>query len=158
MKKRLVTILLILNLLFIWGNSLIPGELSGALSDNLMAMMNAAAEKLGLGEDFFTYMFDEDGDGAAEPTSFLIRKMAHLTEFALLGALLWLRLEGKNKRGLTAFCLGAAAGAADETIQIFSHRGSQLRDVFIDASGVLIGLGAVTLLRWLRRRAAEKKL
>lgn len=157
MKKRIVTILLLLTLAFIWGNSLLSRELSGAISDNLMAVMNAAAEKLGLGENFFTYMSDQDGDGTEEPTSHLVRKMAHVTEFAVLGALFRLRLEGKHKPALTAFCLGAAAGAVDETIQIFSHRGSQVQDVFIDSAGVLLGLGAVLLLARLRRRAAEKK-
>ena len=49
MKKRTNTILLILTLAFIWGNSMLSGEVSGAISDGVMSIMNAAAEKLGLG-------------------------------------------------------------------------------------------------------------
>ena len=32
MKKRTLTILIVLNLALIWGNSLMPGEISGAIS------------------------------------------------------------------------------------------------------------------------------
>jgi len=155
MKQKRLTILLILTLTFIWGNSLLPGELSGVISDNLMSVMNVAAEKLGLGPDFFTFMADQDGDGVEEPTSHVVRKMAHVTEFAVLGALLWLRLSALQKRTLRAFLLGVAAGAVDETLQIFSHRGSQVRDVGIDALGVLLGLGLTLLITRLRRRNAD---
>ena len=55
-----------------------------------------------------------------------------------------LRIERKGvQRSGSVFLLGVITGAADETIQIFSHRGSMVRDVFIDAAGVLLGLGIV---------------
>ena len=150
MKKRTVTILLILTLAFIWGNSMLSREASGAISDGIMSGMNAVAEKLGLGSDFFTFMYDQDGDGVEEPTSHIVRKMAHVTEFAVLGLLLYLRLDGAGRRGLTAFGLGAAAGAADELIQLLFDRGSQLRDVCIDAAGVLLGVALAIV--FIRRR------
>ena len=151
-RKTLITILLVLTLAFIWGNSLLPTEVSGAISDRVMEYMNAAAEALGLGSDFFTLMADQDGDGVAEPTSRLVRKMAHVTEFAALGALLWLRLAGAKRRGPRAFALGFAAAAADETLQLFSHRGSQLRDVLLDSCGVALGLLIVCAAARLRQK------
>ena len=153
-RKRILTALLVCMLVFIWGNSLVPGELSGEISDGIMAAMNTAAEKLGLGSDFFTYMSDEDGDGVAEqPTSHWIRKAAHVTEFAAFAAVLFLRLEsGGKKRFFTAWGLAALTGAIDETIQIFSHRGSQVKDVVIDTGGALLGLGVVLLIFWIRKR------
>lgn len=153
-RKRILTALLICLLVFIWGNSLVSGELSGRISDGIMSVMNTAAEKLGFDPDFFTYMSDEDGDGVAEqPTSFWIRKAAHVTEYAALAAVLFLRLEsGGKKRFFTAWGLAALAGAIDETIQIFSHRGSQVKDVVIDACGALLGLGVVLLIFWIRKR------
>ena len=152
MKQKTVTILLILTLAFIWGNSLLSRELSGAISDGIMEVMNAAAEKLGLGPDFFTFMADVDGDGTEEPTSHIVRKMAHVTEFTVLGALVWLKLSGKEKRFLLSVCLGTAAGAVDETLQIFSHRGSQVKDVLIDGLGVLLGAALMRLAAGIRQK------
>ena len=147
-RKRILSLLIACMLVFIWGNSLVSRTLSGKISDNIMFAMNAAAEKLGLGGDFFTYMSDEDGDGVAEqPTSHLIRKAAHVTEYAVFAALVFLRLESTGKRRFfTAWGLGALTGAIDETLQIFSHRGSQVRDVLIDAAGALLGLCIVLLI------------
>ena len=79
-RKRILTVLIVLALVFIWGNSLVSRELSGKISDDILFFLNAAAEKVGLGPDAFTYMTDEDGDGVAEqPTSHLVRKAAHVT-------------------------------------------------------------------------------
>ena len=116
--------------------------------------MNAAAEKLGFGQDTFTYMMDEDGDGVAEqPTSHIIRKAAHVTEYAVFAALLFLRLESAGKkRFFTAWGLGTLTGAIDETLQIFSHRGSQVRDVLIDTAGALLGLCAAALILCIKSR------
>ena len=99
-------------------------------------------------------MTDEDGDGVAEqPTSHLIRKAAHVTEYAVFAALLFLRLESAGKkRFFTAWGLGALTGAIDETLQIFSHRGSQVRDVLIDTAGALLGLAIVSLIFYMKSR------
>lgn len=153
-RKRTLTILIVLALVFIWGNSLVSGELSGKISDGIMAAMNTAAEKLGFGSDAFTYMMDEDGDGVAEqPTSHIIRKAAHVTEYAVFTALVFLRLESTGKkRFFTAWGLGALTGAIDETLQIFSHRGSQVQDVLIDSAGALLGLSIILLYIWKKNR------
>ena len=98
-RKRILTVLIVLALVFIWGNSLVSRELSGKISDDILFFLNAAAEKVGLGPDAFTYMTDEDGDGVAEqPTSHLVRKAAHVTEYAVFAALLFLRLESAGKK------------------------------------------------------------
>ena len=153
-RKRILTALIVLALVFIWGNSLVSGELSGRISDNILLFMNAAAEKLGFGPDTFTYMMDEDGDGVAEqPTSHIIRKAAHVTEYAVFAALVFLRLESRGKkRFFTAWGLAALTGAIDETVQIFSHRGSQVRDVLIDTAGALLGLCAAALILYFKSR------
>ena len=47
-RLRLCTALLICNLIFIWGNSLLPGEVSGALSDwvkSILARIFSAGPK-----------------------------------------------------------------------------------------------------------------
>ena len=154
MGKRILSVLIVCMLVFIWGNSLLSREVSGAISDSLMDVMNRAAARLGMAEDTFTYMYDQDGDGVEEPTSHIVRKMAHVTEFLVLGALIVLRLESRGiRRALTAFARGAAAGGLDEILQIFSHRGSAVSDVLIDTLGAALGISLALLLSaWARRR------
>lgn len=156
-RKQWKTALLIILLAFIWGNSMLTGETSAAISGALMQKMNTAARWLGLGDDLFTVMVDEDGDGVAEPSSYLVRKIAHVTEFAALAMLLWWAFEqGSYRRGLRAFAVSAVCAAADEFIQIFSHRGSQVRDVFLDAAGALLGLGIIRLIQMTKAKETDR--
>ena len=76
----------------------------------------------------------------------VLRKCAHVTEYAILGALL-LRALGRE---LPAFVAGVAYAATDELHQHFvAGRHASPIDVAIDAAGVAIGLVA-----W--RRLAER--
>lgn len=127
-RNTVCTLLLIANLAFIWGNSLIPGETSGDLSGGVLAWLN---QFLGL---------DESG---AEMLHLLIRKTAHFTEFACLGALLTWRCRLAGERHSAAFpvLLGMAAAVVDESIQMFTpDRGPSLTDVWIDTAGVAAGM------------------
>ena len=156
MRKKVLTILIILMLVFIWGNSMLPGEISGRISDTVMDWMNRAAATLGLGEDYFTIMVDQDDDGDLDPSSYIVRKIAHVTEFALLGALLWLRLESTGrKRAITALVVSAAAAGVDELIQLFFDRGSQFRDVVIDSGGAVLGISLAVLISALWKKRNE---
>ena len=127
-KKKLAAVLIGLNLAFIWGNSLMNGTDSGNLSGSIIAWLNGF---LGLGPE------------GTQVLHLLIRKAAHFTEFACLGALLaWRSLLGgeKNKIVFPAL-LGMAAGLVDETIQLFTpDRGPSLTDVWIDTSGAATGI------------------
>ena len=73
----------------------------------------------------------------------LLRKLAHVTEYAILGALL-LRSLG---RPIPAFAVGVLYAASDEVHQHFvSGRHAAPLDVAIDAAGIAIGL--VAWRRW----------
>ena len=77
----------------------------------------------------------------------LLRKLAHVAEYAVLGALLLRALD----RPLPALLLGVAYAASDELHQHFvpGRRGSPV-DVLIDTVGVAIGVLAWhRLSRWL---------
>ena len=125
-RLRLCTALLVCCLIFIWGNSLLPGEISGAISDGVREIL----------ETFFP-----EGETSPQQESFLLRKMAHFTEFAALGACLAWLFGMLGKRKLFPFLCGAAAACVDESIQLFvPGRGPSLRDVGIDTCGVLTGL------------------
>jgi VanZ family protein len=76
---------------------------------------------------------------------YILRKCAHVTEYAILGALL-LRALGRE---VPAFLTGLAYAASDELHQHFvaGRHGSPV-DVAIDAIGITFGL-----LAWTRGRA-----
>ena len=133
-RLRLCITLIVCNLIFIWGNSLLPGEISGALSDWL--------------KDLLAPLFGWEDEGGGQGG--LLRKVAHFTEFAALGVCFrWLWGMLSTKRSAQVLIpLGSAIAVAciDETIQIFSERGSSVTDVWIDGLGYLIAAIVVTVL------------
>ena len=141
-KILLCRVLLVLNLALIWGNSLLSGAESGQMSSGIMAFV---MELLRIPES------------ASETVHLLIRKLAHLTEFACLSALIcWhLRLV-KEKRVYQigrAVLLAMAAALVDETIQLYTpDRGPSLVDVWIDTLGALLGMTAVQLGYHLKKK------
>lgn len=81
---------------------------------------------------------------------FLIRKAGHLTEYAILGILLWrawtipaggVHPPWRWKTAFFSLSLAAAYAAGDEFHQSFvPSRGASVQDVIIDACGALLGL------------------
>jgi VanZ like family len=66
----------------------------------------------------------------------LLRKAAHVTEYAVLGALLV-----RAMRELPAFVAGVAYAVTDELHQtVVAGRAGALLDVAVDAAGVLLGI------------------
>ena len=93
-----------------------------------------------------------------------IRKLAHFSEYALLGALLvnYLRFpeHGKKVRVLTliAWAVAAVYACTDEAHQLFvSQRAGAVTDVLIDAAGAFTGalLASIILKLYRRKRAGE---
>ncbi len=123
-RMRLCTCLLVCNLVFIWGNSLMPGEVSQAISD------------------WVQHFLFEGSSSASSPTgSGLLRKAAHFTEFAALGFLFAWRFGMLGKKKSCAFLAGTGAACVDETIQGFvPERAPGIFDVCIDCCGVLMGM------------------
>ena len=68
-RMTLCTVLLLCNLVFIWGNSLLPAEVSGQISGSLKAFLDGLFPP---GE-----AVPSGGDG-------LLRKCAHFAEFGAL--------------------------------------------------------------------------
>ena len=125
-RLRLCGVLIFLLLCFIWGNSLLPASMSRAFSDWVQAVLS---------------MLFSGGSAGAGQGSGLLRKIAHFTEFAALGALLGWLFGMLRKKNYVPFFWGVAAACVDETIQLFvPERGPGLLDVLLDSSGVLAGL------------------
>ena len=138
----LCTVLLLCNLAFIWGNSLLPAEVSGQISGTLKALLDGL---------FTPGEATPSGDG-------LLRKFAHFAEFGALGLLLGWLFGMLGKKSLPAFALGVAAACIDETIQIFvPGRGPGIRDVCIDSCGVAVGMLLLHLgYAYWKRRSTRK--
>lgn len=143
MKKQRTALLtaIILTLAFIWGNSLLSREQSSGESAWVLQLVTP-----------FLELFV----GKGNVTEHLVRKLAHFTEFALLGLelLFWFsQKRGKKKEALLlAMAHGLFAALTDETIQLFSGRGSQVQDVWLDFAGVTAGALTALLLTLLIRK------
>ena len=136
-KLRLfLRLLLIATLCFIWGNSLLSRDDSAALSQGFTAWLRSIGVPV---------------------TEHFVRKLAHFCEFGLLGVELALLFWLRSGLGLREICISAvlalAAAVTDETIQIFTSRGSQLTDVLLDFAGAVTG---ILLCALLVRRGFEK--
>lgn len=80
-----------------------------------------------------------------------VRKVAHFTEYAVLGVLLFTTCSlwgaGAGRSFLLSFPAGVAYAATDEIHQSFvSGRAGRFTDVLIDGGGVLFGCAAAILV------------
>ena len=139
-RLRLCALLLMLNLAFIWGNSLLPAEASQAFSDWVKGLL------LGILEP----------EGPASQGSGLLRKIAHFTEFMTLGMLFCWGLAMLQKKPLFGIALGHLVAIIDETIQSFvPGRGPGLADVLLDTAGATAGIFLLTLGHALFQRTKQ---
>lgn len=115
-------------ILFILGNALLDYNLSHAFSGFFVRLFGLTA-----------------GNGAQEP-DLVLRKIAHVIEYALLGgAAMMLRTLAKNAGKYVSlwsplFCI-LATGVLDEFFQSLSNRSSSVSDILLDFSGGLLGMG-----------------
>lgn len=139
-----------LTFLFIFGNSLQSRAVSGSMSSALASFLSGTF-------------------GLSIP-EFFLRKAAHFSEYALLGIEFSLLLNlTRDKNGRTSAhghnfldfpALGLLTAVFDETLQIFSGRGSMVADVWIDFAGFVTGFfvtAAVFLLLHNHKKRKDNK-
>ena len=151
----ILSVLIGLTLAFIWINSCLPPETSGKESSTVYEGVVGAVTTV-VGEqkaETFKTVFTEQ----------VLRKLAHFSEFGLLGlelALLHLaigKLAPKHFVFLGGY--GVVVAIIDECIQIFSKRGASVIDVLIDLCGyVLICAVTVAIIFLIKRRKDKKTL
>lgn len=126
-RMALCLTLILMLLTFIWGNSILPGKVSGEISGWLQSLLGLTST-------------GQEGHG-------ILRKLAHFTEFAGLGACLgWLYAMLGKKPWCSLGCAFAAA-CIDETIQYFvPDRGPAVADVLLDTAGGAAGIGILLLV------------
>ncbi len=125
-------------MLFILYQSMQIGDHSALLSQNVTSRLNNLLTALHL-------------DGII--SEWLVRKLAHLTEYAAFGFFwcFFLRFRNLDEKTGKLLCMTLLAGgilaALDETIQHFTPgRNGQIRDVLLDEVGVTIGIAAVLMI------------
>lgn len=130
-RKYLITTFIIMAFIFI--QSALPGDLSSNESNIFVQILVA--------------LFDVDADSAG----FAVRKCAHFTEYLVLGGSAMLLFSEMRLGGLIAWAVGAAYAVTDEFHQIFvAGRSCEVRDMCIDAAGVLCGVLVIAV--WRRRK------
>ena len=130
-------------LCFIWGNSLLSAELSRSFSLWVQSVLELVLPVSG---------------GTPEQGHGLLRKFAHFSEFAVLGACICWRLGMLEKRKIMALVYGFGAGCVDETIQLFvPDRGPGLKDVAIDTCGTAAGMLLLLFGHYLFRKSKRSK-
>ena len=135
MKRWILYIMLGLIVFFIWDNSLQNGGTSDGFSLIFAEWLAPIADKLG----FY---------GNIWALNRIVRKLAHLTEFTILGGVLYVVLRRYIEYGTVVKTIGVGIVIAclDEFIQLFSlGRSSQVFDVLIDTIGIIIGISVVKL-------------
>ena len=141
-----VSVLIVLTLCYIWYNSMESVERSSARSSELVEFLEPILEPV---------------VGEGNVTEHFIRKSAHFCEFCLLGAelrLLFLLLRFRLLQGhANALFVALCAAVADESIQFFFKRGSQVLDVVLDFSGSFFGALVVLLIALAVRKRKEKR-
>ena len=135
MKRWILYIVLGLIVFFIWDNSLQNGGSSDGFSLMFAEWFAPVAYKLGF-------------HGNIWALNRIVRKLAHLTEFTILGGVLYVVLRRYIEYGtvVKTIVVGIVIASLDEFIQLFSlGRSSQLSDVLIDTVGIIIGISVVKL-------------
>lgn len=119
-----LSVLIVLTLSFIWGNSLLSKSASANTSGGVYNFFKPIIDFI-FGEGNFTHAH--------------FRKLAHFSEFFVLGVEIYLlfRVIYGNIRCkvITILLLGFFAGLIDESLQIISSRGASFLDVLIDFLG-----------------------
>ncbi len=131
MRRRVFWALTALWLAFIWGHSFMSAEASSAESGHWLALLQSSLPWL---------------------TQTLIRKAAHVVEYAVLGALLF-GAAGVRHGLWFAPSFSLLAALADETVQLYSTgRAGMVEDVWLDLAGFLAGWIVIALIALYRKK------
>ncbi len=154
--KKLLIVLYItftLSMIFVWGQSCISREESRVSSDVVVEMIKPIDEL----EPGYR---SENGWTYTELSTY-VRKFAHVIEYAAVGFQLMCIFLLKGRRKLVwyincAFIIMLIA-LVDETIQIFSNRGSEIGDIWIDLAGSALGIGVAFIIGTIVMKKQAKK-
>lgn len=144
MKKRgnmWAVILFVLWTAFIFARSMQPAGLSNEESEKVLSILEQLP--------------------SSGVSNHVVRKAAHVIEYAVLGCLGWFAFDWHEKRrwerALFAQMACFFVALCDETIQLFVEgRGGKVSDVWLDAAGALGGVVVSVCVQRLYQRVKKK--
>lgn len=143
MKKTISFIVLILWMIVIFSFSSADANKSTGTSDKVITTMIEIKDKITNNETP-----NNEKEIIVKNSSFYIRKIAHITEYLILGFLMFNLLKQYSVTNIYyAIGLSILYSCTDEFHQLFiSGRSGNIRDVLIDSIGILIGTYLYKLL------------
>lgn len=146
-KKIIFIVLTTLMITFIFSHSLMNADLSGGESGGVLEFLNNLLLFFKVPVAF---------------TDFVVRKIAHFSEFAVLGFLVIITLNEYvakiNKNIFNALFITLFTAVIDESIQLFvPGRSGRVQDVIIDFCGSLVGITISLLILFLIDFVKNKK-
>ena len=143
MKKIISFIVLILWMIVIFSFSSADANKSTSTSDKVITTMIEIKDKITNNETS-----NNEKEIIVKNSSFYIRKLAHITEYLILGFLMFNLLKQYSVTNIYyAIGLSILYSCTDEFHQLFiSGRSGNIRDVLIDSIGILIGTYLYKLL------------
>ena len=143
MKKIISFIVLILWMIVIFSFSSADANKSTGTSDKVITTMIEIKDKITNNETP-----NNEKEIIVKNSSFYIRKIAHITEYLILGFLMFNFLKQYSVTNIYyAIGLSILYSCTDEFHQLFiSGRSGSIRDVLIDSIGILIGTYLYKLL------------
>ena len=143
MKKIISFIVLILWMIVIFSFSSADANKSTGTSDKVITTMIEIKDKITNNETP-----NNEKEIIVKNSSFYIRKIAHVTEYLILGFLMFNLLNQYSVTNIYyAIGLSILYSCTDEFHQLFiSGRSGSIRDVLIDSIGILIGTYLYKLL------------
>lgn len=146
--KLLISLLLIFQMLFIFTMSSFGSDSSNAQSGQIIQVLRQV----------FPNLSSHTSGPDASALTFIVRKTAHFTEYAILGILFYLlyRQILPQKNGLRLFVLAILSSflyaCTDEIHQLFvPGRSGQFTDVLVDTLGASFGCAVLSFSNYLRR-------
>ena len=143
MKKTISIISLILWMIVIFSFSSADANKSTGTSDKVITTMIEIKDKI---TDQETPISEKEI--IVKNSSFYVRKIAHITEYLILGLLMFNALKQFNVLNIYyAIILCVLYSCTDEFHQLFINgRSGSIRDILIDSIGILIGTYLYKLL------------
>ena len=137
-KQHIYGILVVIWMSLIFSMSAQVAHESQAMSDSLLDVILA----------FFHITFLQQ-ENFKDMISFLIRKAAHMSEYAILAILVYKYFASRKMRHVYsyAFIISVLYACSDEIHQLFvSGRSGEMMDVGIDSCGAFIGLSLLSIV------------
>lgn len=146
--KLLISLLLVLQMLFIFTMSSFGSDSSNAQSGQIIQVLRQV----------FPSLSSHTSGLDASVLTFIVRKTAHFTEYAILGILFYFFYHQilSQKNGLRLFVLAILSSflyaCTDEIHQLFvPGRSGQFTDVLVDTLGASFGCASLALSSYLKR-------